>query len=775
MKCTYNWLQEFINFDYSPSELAEHLTMLGLEVDSYETVERNFQNAVAGRILEQNDLNIFVVDIGEQKVIVKSKYNNLKIGQRVVVNKKNDSFHIASYQSLNISDDDKAIYIGQELEVGSNLKALIPESDIVFDIDVTPNRPDCLSVFGIAREISNITENSIKMKKIALPESDIPASDYIKISNYTPEGCPRYAVRMIKNVSICPSPLWMHNRLALVGLRAINNIVDTTNYVMMELGHPLHAFDYKLIKEQEIQVRLSESGEQFVTLDGKRYTLDEKTVLICDAKRIVALGGIMGGLNSEVSDSTRDVLVECAYFNPGFIRSTTRKYGISTDASMRFSRGADPNGVKRAINRTAQLIGDVSDSEVLGGIVDNYAAPVKKQKIPLRVKRVEHILGTAVSTGNIKKIMESLGCEIEKSSNPEKETNLQQFHVVVPTFRPDLTREIDLIEEISRVVGYDNVPEKLTTTFQINSEANLKERYLNQLRDYWVGNGFSEAIGNSMIPISDVCLEFYGKKTIKLKNPLSEDMAVLRPSMIPSLLRSLQYNLFRQQENIRLFEIGTAFEVNGKSHEEHILLGGIVTGSSQTVNWINKEKSLNYYDLKGLISGFFKKFRISNFEFKSESHWALDEPGVYFQVGSEIIGHVGSVKKEILDKYDISSECFIFELNLFKFLSNINKDRYYVPVPRFPAVQRDLAFVIDLDVPGGKVMEEIKKWGGKYLKDINIFDVYTGQQVPVGKKSVAVSLVFQAHERTFTESEINKMVEQIISKIFVSLNAELRT
>ncbi|HDL17901.1 MAG TPA: phenylalanine--tRNA ligase subunit beta, partial [Bacteroidetes bacterium] len=498
--------------------------------------------------------------------------------------------------------------------------------------------------------------------------------------------------------------------------------------------------------------------------------LDDETVLICDGKRTVAIGGIMGGLNSEVSASTKDVLLECAYFNPAYIRKSSRKLNLTTDASMRFSRGMDPNGIEMVINRTAGLIGDTAQGKILKGIVDQYVAPVAQKTIHLRSERVEKVLGVKVTARQIRQIMKSLGCLVVNAGESDEDST-----ITVPTYRPDLEREIDLIEEVSRIIGYDKIPEKTATTLQLSTAINRKERDLKNIREFWVGNGFNEAVSSSMIPLSDVSLEFYSSETIKIKNPLSEDMAVLRPSLIPSLMRIAQYNLFRRQQNIHFFEIGSNFLHHGDVHEEQLMLTGILSGNMMENHWSRQSEKVTFFDLKGVLTNFFKKFGVSNYQFKDMKTWALEEPCVQILIDGHTVGIAGRVKQNILDRYDISSECFIFELTLDKFLPKIKRERLLTPIPRFPSVQRDLAFVIDLEIPGGKVLEEIAKWGGIYLKDLEIFDIYTGKQVPVGKKSVAVSMNFQAENKTLTESEINEMVEKIIINVKDSLKAELRS
>ena len=771
MKVTYQWLREFVDFDFTPAELADRLTMLGLEVDSFETIHGDYRGATVGEVISVANGEA-VVDTGGEKLRCEIAGAKIGAGERVVVIPGEKSGHgsLATYSDLGISEDESPIFIGDAYPVGTAVSSILPEEDTVYDIDLTPNRADCFSVMGIAREISAITGNELKIPEIQLKEADPPASEFIKVEIETPEGCPRYAGRVLRGVQIQPSPLWMHDRLYKIGLRAINNVVDVTNYVMMETGHPLHAFDYSLIAGHKIVVRLSKHGERFVTLDGKGHTLDDQTVLICDAVRPVALGGIMGGLNSEVRDTTRDLLLECAYFEPRYIRRSASRLGIATESSIRFSRGVDPNDTLRVIDRTAQLIQQLAGGTVQRGAVDAYVRKIFPVSITLRTKRVEQVLGAQVPVERIQQVLSRLGCQVSGSDSAAGE----EIHVVAPTFRPDLTREIDLIEEIARVIGYDQVPEKPDTAFTIDPRVNRKEQFLNQARNYWIGNGFFEAVSNSMIPSGDVSLGAYPGKTLRLLNPLSEDMAILRPSLVPSLLRMAQYNLFRQQENIRLFEIGSVFLTDGEAHEEQLHLGGVAIGDALPEHWSYSNRPLSFYDLKGLLEGFVQAFKLEDVNFREEPHWALHEPAVALISGEKKLGIFGPVRTDLLQKYDIPLSVFIFELNLNEFLPIIKWERFLKPIPRFPWVRRDLAFVVDLNVSGGSLLEEVKKWGGTILREINIFDVYTGKQVPAGKKSIAVAMKFQADDRTLTEEEISEAVQRIIEKVKAKFGAELR-
>jgi phenylalanyl-tRNA synthetase beta chain len=774
MRCSYSWLREFVDFDLSPEQLAQHLTMLGLEVDSVEKREYDVSSAAIAEVLEVGETEITATD-GSAAFNVKRKGFPFKKGDRIVLIpvSENGEWELASYQRLGLSDAEEPILGDPNWEKGTRLSHYIPKIDWIFEIDLTPNRPDCLSILGIAREISASLDVPLRKPKIYVKETDPPTSELVVVEIEAPEGCPRYAARLLRNVEIRPSPAWIHWRLWQVGIRAINNIVDVTNYVMVETGHPLHAFDFSLIEKGKIVVRFSRHGERFVTLDGKGHTLDDRTVLICDGVRPVAIGGIMGGLNSEVRLSTRDVLIECAYFDPKFIRRSASRLGFSTESSMRFSRGVDPNDTVQVINRTAQLMNELAGGTLLKGVVDAYPRPIRPAQVLLRHERVEKILGRPVAVEDVRDLLHRLECGVEPENGEQQGAG--RFRVTVPTFRPDLTREIDLIEEIARLIGYDTIPEKMDSHLTFTAEVNRKERFLREIRRFFVGRGLSEAVSNSMVSSSDPILQAFPGATLRLMNPLSEEMAVLRPSLIPSMVRLAQYNLFRQHESVFLFEIGKTFFVEEGAHREELHLAGVLVGATAPEHWKHKPREVDFFDLKGLVEAFFRSIHTDVTFAPCQKHWAVEEPVLEVISNGRQVGILGKLREHFKRSYDLPADCYIFELNLEEILSIISWQRQFEPVPRFPWVRRDLAFVVDLQLPGERLVEEIKKWGGTILRDVNIFDVYMGQQVPRGKKSIAVALRYQHHERTLSDEEIQQSIQDILKGVKETLGAELRT
>ncbi|MFQ6116387.1 MAG: phenylalanine--tRNA ligase subunit beta, partial [bacterium] len=482
MKITVDWLKSYVDFNYSPEELANTLTMLGLEVDALEYQSREFDGVVVGQVIKKvnhrNSSNLWVceVDIGRKKLSIVCGAPNVQVGQKVPVapegtslpngkviklsNIKGIESHgmICSEAELGISSRSEQIMVLEKhAEVGRKLKDVLGQGEVVIDVDVTPNRPDCFGVIGIAREIATAAGAKLRKPKINLSEGEPPITDSISIEILDPEKCPRYTARFIGNVTIKPSPWWLAQKLEAVGIRSINNVVDVTNYVMMETGQPLHAFDYDLLEGKKIIVRTASHGEKFTTLDEKKHTLGSNCLMICDGERAVAIGGVMGGLNSEVSDNTKNVLLECAYFDPVSIRRTSKFLDVSTESSRRFERGTDPNGLIYALDRAAQLIADLSGGEVAKGVVDVYPNSIEPKRIVLRPERVQDVLGKAISRSEIKSLMSALEFKISENKDLEIE---------VPTFRPDITREADLIEEVVRLHGYDNIPADTTALIE---------------------------------------------------------------------------------------------------------------------------------------------------------------------------------------------------------------------------------------------------------------------------------------------------------------------
>lgn len=773
MKCTFHWLKDFVDFDFTPEELGEQLTMLGMEVESIESVSRKLAGVIVGEIVEELADNQCKIKNGQETHLITLGLSSLPKFKKVALqtNPSGDSYKLATYKSLGIFESDSPVYVGEDCKAGEAIDKMIPATDSIYDLAITPNRPDCLSIFGIAREIATLTGNPLKVPSIKFHEIETPTSDFVKVKIENPEGCPRYSARVIRNVSMGASPLWVYDRLAKVGLRSLNNIVDITNYVLIEYGFPLHAFDYDLIENSEIVVRSSKEGESFRTLDDKTHELKSDTVLICDGNKPVALGGIMGGINSEVNEKTKDVLLECAYFDPQFIRNGSTELGIVTEASIRFRGGVDPNGILVGSDRATELISEIAHAEVLKGIVDEYIAKIEENNIELRLKRIERVLGVHVQGKEVERILTRLGCKVIEGNNEPL-----SFNVKIPTYRPDLCREIDLIEEIARFVGFDKIPETDSSFIPLTGKTNNKNHIINQIKEIMRGYGFYETVTNSMIPSSDLTLKYYPGETANLINPLSEDMAILRPSLVPCMIQVAQFNLFRQQENICIYEIGSVFYPNGTGYHENLHLTGLLIGKEELDHWKHRNRKFDFYDLKGLVEDLCDSLKFSNVQFDSNvKNWAVVDPYLNLNFENKKVGFLGKLNPKILDEHDISEESFIFELTLDNIIPSLKLDKIFHAIPKYPWVKRDLAFIMDYDIPGGNLIKKIREWGGEYLKRLSIFDVYDGEQVPVGKKSLAFAMTFQADEKTLIEDDVNQIVDGIILKVKGEFNAELRS
>ncbi|NOY77742.1 MAG: phenylalanine--tRNA ligase subunit beta [Calditrichaeota bacterium] len=763
MKVSYNWLKEYIDFDYSPDELAYKLTMAGLEVESVDALVHHYKPYTIVKV-ESVDENSAVVTDGRKRGSVQAGANTLNAGDLIAVDEHGK---IATAKELFDHDDSRPVpFTGTE--VGKSVADYLPEKDTVFDLFITPNRPDCFGVLGIAREISALSGNPLKIPKPVVKETIEKAEKAVSVDIQDPMGCPRYSARVVKNVEIAPSPYWMQYRLYSVGIRAINNVVDVTNYVLMEFGHPLHAFDYSLIIRHEIQVRRAEKGERFATLDGKGHTLDPEILLICDGVRPVALAGIMGGLNSEVKETTKDILLECAYFNPIVIRRGAKKLGIATESSMRFERGVDPNATLTVINRTAQLIQETAGGAVLQGVVDVYPRKIEPVHIHLAKDHIKRLLGAEIDPTVTKQILTQLGLRVSENDSA--------FEVEVPTFRPDLTRPVDLIEEIARIYGYDKIEEQKKSEILLNDSVNTRERFINLVRDVFVGQGFKEILTNSMIPRKDQILQEFPEEPVQLANPISEDMAVLRPTLISGLARIAQRNIFRQMPNFRLFEVGRVFHKTPEDGrpEEGVYLGGILSGTRRPEHWKHKPQPVDFFDAKGFVEYFLDQLSLKNVTYVEAAHWAFSNPSVAINYHGKKLGYLGKIKEELKERLDVPIDLFAFELNLDLIESEMVWAKRYVPIPKFPTVRRDLALLVDLTMPVGTLIKNIHKWGGKHLQSVDVFDVYTGKQVPSDKKSVAVRLEYVPEDHTFTEEEINDMQSALLKKLKSELGAELR-
>ena len=792
MKFTYNWLRDFVDTPLSPDEIAAKLPMAGFEVEAVASVIPDFDGILVGEVLscvphpKSEKLKLCQVDIGDDKLEVVCGAPNVAAKQYVVVAPPGSILPnglrleaksilgidsqgmICSENELGLSDEDSEILtLDNPTDVGKYFRDVI-EQDWVFDIDVTPNRPDMLGIIGIAREVGLLTGTPMNKPTIRLKESGSPIDKLIKILIKDPVGCPRYAARVIQNIEVKPSPSWMKRRLHAIGLRSISNLVDVTNYVMMETGQPLHAFDYDWLEKKKIVVQRAQNGEPFQTLDEREHKLTESDLLICDGTRSVGLAGVMGGLNTEVSDATKNVLIECAYFDPLTVRRTAKKLGIPSDASKRFERGTDPNGIPYAIKRATQLMHATAGGEIAKGVADAYPARIRPAKVNFRPKRAALVVGDKIPARKMEKIFTGLECKVNKKT--------AEWQITTPTFRPDLTREVDLIEEVARVHGYDYLPEKTHSQISVRSTFNPQEELIEKIRETMTGLGFDEAVTFDLTSQKQAGMFLAeGNEVLPLVNTLTDDLSVMRSSVIATLLHSLAYNINRKNRDAWLYEIGSTFWKTSSQplwEEQHLC--GLTAGASETHNWSDQSRPVNIHDTRGFIEDLVERLRLPGLTFSPFDRHNVYELGWIVELDGQSLGAAGKLKSAILDNYEIDAEVYGFEIDLTNLHTHLNRERKYQRVPRFPAIERDLAIVVDRAIPAEKIFSIIRSVSGSYLEHLELFDLYTGKQIEQGKKSLAFALTFRAPDRTLTDELVEGWQKNILDQLAQECEAELR-
>ncbi|MEN6321515.1 MAG: phenylalanine--tRNA ligase subunit beta [Syntrophaceae bacterium] len=801
MLVSLEWLKDYVDIKISAVELMDRLTMAGLEVEAVNEISPSFTNVVVAKILSvkphpQAD-RCFLCEIttGDTIYPVVCGAGNIKAGDTVPLAKigatipggytiKSSKIRgeisegmLCSEQELGIGDDAEGIMLLPEnLAIGRDLTAALDLTDVVLDIGITPNRADCLSIIGIAREVAAITGSQLKYPDFFVPENEEDVNSITSVEIMDPDLCPRYSARIIQDVTIKPSPLWMRRRLEAVGLRAINNIVDVTNYVMMELGQPLHAFDFRYLNEGRIVVRRSRAGEIFISLDEKERTLEKDTLMICDGVKPVAIAGIMGGLNSEVKPDTKMILLESAYFSPSSIRKSSKLLGMNTDAAFRFGRGIDPEGVVNASARAACLMAEISGGTVCKGCIDQYPKKIEVARdIPLRVKRVNNILGTDINADTVMGIISSLNMDIRKKAE-------DTYRVNPPPYRVDITREIDIIEEIARLYGYDRIPATLPPISVVTAMKDKKRILVDRIRETLKGSGFSEIITYSFISPGSV--DWLGlnsdderRHTVKIKNPLSEEQSVMRTTLISSLLETMRKNAHNSFFDLKIFEIGRVFFKRGEGElpAERNLLGGLVTGLWYDDLWSSKMYS-DFYDLKGCIENIFESLKISGLKFRSDCREPFLHPGKSCSifVDEQLIGFSGEVYPDVLARMDLKNRAYVVEIDL-DMLQNIFTDEIrYRGLPRFPSVVRDVAFIVGEDLEANIMLEFVTDISKELLEKVSIFDVYSGKSIPRGKKSLGLRFTYRAFDRTLTDDEVNDVHSGIVKRIVDLTGAKIR-
>ncbi|MBA4250332.1 MAG: phenylalanine--tRNA ligase subunit beta [Chlorobiaceae bacterium] len=797
MKVSLNWLKDYVDLNGIPQEqLIEKLTLAGLEVEGVEDQNKIYENFVVGLVTDKqahpkaDKLTVCIVNDGQNDYQVVCGAPNVEKNQKIIFAKIDaiipennlkiskvklrgiESFGmICSDKELNLGDDHSGIKVlPDNFVVGASISEALELNDTILEIAITPNRPDALSHIGIAREISALFNRELILPKVKDLTVSEKINSYASVEILDDINCPRYSSKVILDVEIKESPEWLKKKLKAVGLRPINNVVDATNFILLELGQPLHAFDLDQLANKKIVVKKS-TQVKFITLDSKERNLNESVLMICDGEKSVAIAGVMGGENSEISLRTKNILIESAYFNPSSIRKTSKYLGLSTESSYRFERGIDPSNTLFAAERVAELIHEIGGGTIVDGFIDVYPNKIFPKEVILRYSRLLKILGYEIEKEKVKEILTRLGTEIIN----ENENSLS---CSIPTFRPDVEREIDLIEEIARIYGYENIPtvEKISTTLSTKID---ESKFLENLREIFVALGFNEMINTTLASEKNALLT---GEPIKLLNPQTEEMAVLRTSLIQGALETLRRNIFAGEKNLKLFEFGKVFAKKSDAIEnfsdfEEIEKGIIIiTGKSIQSEWYSADKFCDFYDLKGYVNSLLKKINLDSVLFDSYYHSGNNIFDYYFEKKSKngLVGFGGKVSKTLLGNFDIDQDVYLFEFSVDVLKTIEVSENKFKELLRFPKVNRDFAFIFDKSISNDEVKIFVKQKASTLLKSIKLFDIFESKNLGENKKSMAYTLEFFDMSRTLTEEEVEKEFLYLIEEVKNKFNAALR-
>ncbi|MBO0992257.1 phenylalanine--tRNA ligase subunit beta [Bacillus sp. SD088] len=803
MLVSYKWLQEYVDLaGVSATELAEKITRSGIEVDGVEQKSAGVKNVVVGHVLEcekhpeADKLNKCTVDVGEEEPVqIICGAPNVAKGQKVAVAKVGavlpgnfkikkaklrgevSNGMICSLQELGIEgklvskDFAEGIFVfSDEVEVGADALALLNLDDKVLELDLTPNRADALSMLGVAYETAAILAREIALPETEVEHSSEKAEDYISVKVEASEGNPLYTAKVIRNVKIGPSPLWMQTRLMSAGIRPHNNVVDITNYILLEYGQPLHAFDYDKLGSKEVVVRFAQEGEKLVTLDGVERTLTSEQMVITNGSVPIALAGVMGGEDSEVSNETTTVLLESAYFTGAPVRATSKHHGLRSEASTRYEKGVDPTRVRPAAERAAKLMAELAGGDVLEGRMEDDHLTIKPVTLAITLEKINRVLGTEITESEVISIFKRLqfAASVENGI----------FTVTAPPRRGDISIEEDLIEEVARLYGYDLLPKTLPKGAATSGGLTKGQEKRRSARDFLEGAGLYQTITYSLTSeekSAQFALET--RKPVKLAMPMSEEHSCLRMSIIPQLVDSLSYNIARQRETVAFYEIGSIFLDNGQNEQpdeqEHI--AGALTGLWVENAWQGEKKPVDFYVAKGILEGLFERMGLAGkVEWRAAKIDGM-HPGrtAEMLLGGKVIGFVGELHPTMENAWDLK-DTYVFEIKAEPIFHYELPELKYVTIPKFPSISRDIALVVDTPVTAGTLEKIIHEAGGKLLKSIKVFDLYEGEHMSKGKKSIAFSLTYADPERTLTDEEVVKAHEKVLRAVKDKVGAELR-
>lgn len=792
MKVPVKWLKDYVDIKISPKELADALTLSGSKVEELITSGEEITNVVTGKIIkiekhpDADTLVVCQVDINKEEPIqIVTAAKNMKEQDIIPVALHGSTLHgglkikkgklrgvvsngmFCSEEELGIAGDEPVhglMILPQDTPLGKDIKEVLNLQSAVIDFEITSNRPDCLSIVGMARETAATLGTTYKMPNTdftATCKEDVSASYKVEIKD---ELCRRYMLKGVKNVKIAPSPQWMQERLLEAEVRPINNIVDITNFVMIELGQPMHAFDVREITSNTIVVERAEDGEKFTTLDEVERTLDKNVLNIKDGNKTIGLAGIMGGLNSEVKEDTTMVVLEFANFDGTNIRNSSKRLGLRTEASSKFEKDLDPNLVEIAMERTCALIEELGAGEVMEGVIDIYPNPKKTHFLEVDSVWVNKFLGSNISKEDMKKHLDGLDLNTTISGD--------MLIVECPTFRSDLNIKEDIAEEIARIYGYNNFKSTLPSCDTTKGGKSLKQSLEDKVVNTLVNSGLNQSISYSFVStkIFDKLLfpeDSTLRDAVEIRNPLGEDFKIMRTTTLASMMESLGRNYAKSNEEAMLFEIGKVYI---KNQDENKL------PEERNIVTLGMYGNLDYLELKGVVENILNSLGINSPSFKRESSNPSFHPGktAALYVGKDYIGVLGEIHPDVANNYGMDVRCFIAELNLDLLMKNSNMDRKYKALPKFPAMTRDIALLVDDEVLVQDIEDTIKKQGGGILESVKLFDVYKGKQIPEGKKSIAYSIVYRHSEKTLTDNEVTKVHDKILRSLEHKLGAELR-
>lgn len=801
MRVSLEWLKRYVEVDISPQELAEKLTMSGLSVEGVEYLGEDIRQVIVGVITElaphpdAEKLNVAKVDVGEgAELVMVSGAGNLFSGAKVPValagatlpggvQIEDADFRGVSSQGMLCSEEelglaahsDGIMILGDDAPVGGDIVEYLGLKDVVLDIELTANRPDCYSIIGVAREVSAVLGRPISYPHIEFSEAGQSTQDLLTVKVEAADLCPRYMAKVVTGVKVGPSPLWLKKYLASAGMRSINNVVDITNYVLLEQNQPLHAFDFDKLQGHQLVIRRGGQDERLVTLDEADRALSNETLVIADHNRPVCIAGVMGGANSEVDEATTTVVLESAWFDQVSIRRTGRTLGLRSEASARFERGVNPEGLPTALRRAAQLMVELCDGQALQGEIDVYPNPIAPTVVMLREEKVNGLLGTDFSSDRIEETLARLPEFIVDRTGPGK------WRVGVPFYRRDISLEADLIEEIARLVGYERIPATLPVAPEVVGLLSPEQERIEAIRNGLVGGGLSEVITYSLTnetAYKRLGLEELLTKRVDLSVPLSEDYKFMRLSMLPSMVEVLSFNYNRGHRDLGIFEVGRTYLAQpGELPLQDQVLGLALMGNATEPAWYAKARPYDVYDLKGYFELVCEILHLTEASFEPLGDVAPYHPGRSgaLKWKDQIVGTFGQLHPSIAQEIGFVSPVVLGEINLTSVIDKDEPVLKFKALPKFPGSRKDIAIVLADEISAERVSGAVRALAGEYLEEMRLFDLYTGSQIGSGKKSLAFSLLLRHPERTLTDKEIGQILSDIASGLKEQLGAELRS